>query len=68
MRRASDGTYLSIAGLVESPGEQGQQGQQGKQGPPPTAPLYGVGRVRGLLVAAAAAVCVVGLTRAALRR
>ena len=65
MRRASDGTYLSIAGLAES---QGQQGQQGMQGPPPAAPLYGVGRVRGLLVAAAAAVCVVGLTRAALRR
>ena len=59
MRRASDGTYLSIAGLVES---------QGQQGPPPTALLSGVGRVRGLLVAAAAAVCVVGLTRAALRR
>ncbi len=56
MRRASDGTYLSIAGLVESQGQQGQQGQQGKQ------------RVRGLLVAAAAAVCLVGLTRAALRR
>ena len=56
VRRASDGTYLSIAGLVESQGQQGQQGQQGKQ------------RVRGLLVAAAAAVCVVGLTRAALRR
>ena len=62
MRRASDGTYLSIAGLVES------QGQQGQQGPPPTALLYGAGRVRGLLVAAAAAVCLVGLTRAALRR
>ena len=68
VRRAADGTYLSIAGLDE---RQGQQGQQGQQGPPPTAPLYNVGRVRGVrgvLVAAAAAVCVLGLTRAALRR
>jgi len=65
VRRAADGTYLSIAGLVE---RQEQQGQQGQQGPPPTAPLYNVGRIRGVLVAAAAAVCVLGLTRAAALR
>lgn len=62
VRRAADGTYLSIAGLVE------RQEQQGQQGPPPTAPLYNVGRIRGVLVAAAAAVCVLGLTRAAALR
>ena len=63
VRRAADGTYLSIAGLVERQGEQGKQ-----QGPPPTTPLYSnVGRVR-VLAAVAAAVCVVGLTRSALRR
>jgi len=50
--RAADGSYLSIAGLVD------------QLAPPPTAP-HNIGRV---LAAAAAVVCLVGLTRAALRR